>query len=198
VRDVQAARGTALSRSEPDKPTARIRGDAERPRTLLIVAIAAAVVLVDQIAKAIMVATVEGRAPVVIVDGWLQLRVLRNFGAAFSTGTDLPWVFTLFAIVVIAIVVRLSRRSVSTPWAVVLALLLGGAVGNLIDRVLRSRMDGSHPGLGFGGVVDFVDVPWFAVFNVADASLTVAACAVAVLALRQVPMTPPPPAVRED
>jgi signal peptidase II len=159
---------------------------------------AAAVVLVDQITKAIMVATVEGGPPVVLIDGWLQVRVLRNFGAAFSTGTDLPWLFTVFAIVVIAVVLRLSRRSISTPWVVVLALLLGGAVGNLIDRVLRSRIDGTHPGLGFGGVVDFVDVPWFAVFNVADASLTLAACAVAVLALRQVPMSPGAPAVLED
>jgi signal peptidase II len=117
--------------------------------------------------------------------------VLRNFGAAFSFGSGATWLFSAVAIVVTVVVVRTARTLTSTWWAVALGALLGGALGNLIDRLVRA------PGGGRGGVVDYVDVPWFSVFNLADVSLTFAAIGVAVLALKGVPMSEPDPAAAD-
>jgi signal peptidase II len=133
--------------------------------------------------KAIAVALLEQRDPIVLIDGWLQLRVLRNFGAAFSFGSGMTWVFTGIAVVVTFIVIRTARTLVSNWWAVALGALLGGALGNLVDRLLR------EPGGGRGGVVDYLDVPWFSVFNLADVALTFAAIGIAILAVLGVPMT---------
>jgi signal peptidase II len=135
--------------------------------------------------KLIAVEYLEGQDPLVIVEGWLRLRVLRNFGAAFSFGSGATWVFSLVAIVVTIVVVRTARTLTSNWWAVALGALLGGALGNLIDRIVRA------PGGGKGGVVDYFDVPWFSVFNLADVFLTFAAIGVAILALMGVPMSQP-------
>ena len=140
---------------------------------------------IDQLVKVWAVAALEGRDPVVIIEGWFQLRLIRNFGAAFSFGSGATWLFTLVAVVVTIVVVRTARTLTSDAWAWALGALLGGAVGNLIDRLVRD------PGRGRGGVVDYFDVPWFSVFNLADVSLTFAAIGVAILALRGVPMTDP-------
>jgi signal peptidase II len=82
-------------------------------------------------------------------------------------------------------VIKQARSLTSRAWAVALGALLGGAVGNLIDRLTRS------PGAGRGAVVDFVDVKYFSVFNVADVALTLAAVSIAVLAVRGVAMNEP-------
>jgi signal peptidase II len=119
----------------------------------------------------------------VIIEGVLQLRVLRNFGAAFSIGSGATWLFTAVAVVVTVVVVRTARTLTSSRWALALGALLGGALGNLIDRLLR------EPGGGRGGVVDYLDVPWFSVFNFADIALTFAAVGVALLAFSGVPMS---------
>lgn len=152
--------------------------------------VAATIVLLDQVIKAAAVEWLEGRDPIVVIEGLLQLRVIRNFGAAFSFGSGLTLIFTGVAIVVAVIVVRTARTLTSTLWALALGALLGGAVGNLIDRLVRSPQGGQ------GGVVDYVDVPWFSVFNLADVSLTVAAISVALLAIAGVPLSegdsPPP------
>jgi signal peptidase II len=148
--------------------------------------VAATIVAIDQLVKLWAVAALEDRDPVVIIDGWFQLRLIRNFGAAFSFGSGATWLFTLVAIVVTIVVVRTARTLTSDAWAWALGALLGGAVGNLIDRLVRD------PGGGRGGVVDYFDVPWFSVFNLADVSLTFAAVGVAILALRGVPMTDQP------
>ncbi len=111
-----------------------------------------------------MVATLSHRV-VHVVDGVLMLRVLRNSGAAFSIGTSMTIVFTVIAVGVIFFILRTSRQLRSLPWAITLGLLLGGAMGNLTDRLLRS------PGLFRGDVVDWIQLPHWPVFNVADSAI---------------------------
>ncbi len=136
------------------------------------------VVLIDQAAKAWAVRELADGVPIVIVDGFFQLRLFRNPGAAFSFATGTTWVFTIVATVVSVVIVRISRRLGSLGWALALGLLLGGAVGNLLDRLFR------QPGFGRGHVVDFVDLPHLFVFNVADACITGAAVLIGLLGLR--------------
>ena len=108
----------------------------------------------------------------------VQLRIIRNPGAAFSIATGLTWVLTGVAVVVVVVVVRSVRRLGSRGWAVALGLLLGGALGNLTDRLLR------EPGVGRGHVVDFIDYHGLLVGNVADIAIVAAAVLVGLLGLR--------------
>jgi signal peptidase II len=159
-----------------------------RPRLMtLLLALATVVVVVDQASKMLVVARLPENDPVPVIDGWLQLRLVRNPGAAFSLSTGTTWLFTIIACVVVAVIIRIARRLGSTPWAVALGLLLGGALGNLIDRFLR------EPGFARGHVVDFIEYlrfPFisFPVFNVADSCIVTAACLIALLGAREVPI----------
>ena len=108
----------------------------------------------------------------------LTLQVLRNSGAAFSIGTSMTIVFTLIAVGVIFFILRTSRQLRSLPWAVTLGLLLGGATGNLTDRLLRS------PGLFRGDVVDWIQLPHWPVFNVADSAIVCGGVLAVLLAAR--------------
>jgi signal peptidase II len=94
--------------------------------------------------------------------------------------TGVTWVLTVVAVVVVVVVVRSARRLGSAGWAVTLGLLLGGAAGNLTDRLLR------EPGFGRGHVIDFIDYAGLFIGNVADIAIVVAAVAVALQALRGV------------
>jgi signal peptidase II len=136
------------------------------------------VVAADQATKAWAVAALSDGAVIEVVDGLFRLRLFRNPGAAFSFATGTTWVFTIVATVVSVLIVRISRRLGSRSWALALGLLLGGAVGNLIDRLLR------EPGFARGHVVDLFDLPHLFVFNVADASITCAAVLIGWLGLR--------------
>jgi signal peptidase II len=118
-----------------------------------------------------------------VLGGALYLTQLRNVGAAFSFAEGATVLFSLVAVVVAVIIVRTARRLYSTGWAVTLGLVLGGALGNLIDRIFRD------PGVLRGGVVDFLSV--FApdgrvwpVFNVADSAIVCGGILGALLALR--------------
>ena len=113
-----------------------------------------------------------------LLDGLLTLQVLRNSGAAFSIGTSMTIVFSLIAVGVIFFILRTSRRLRSLPWAVTLGLLLGGATGNLTDRLLRS------PGLFRGDVVDWIQLPHWPVFNVADSAIVCGGVLAVLLAAR--------------
>jgi signal peptidase II len=158
---VQAARGTALT----------------RPRLLLLL-LALVTLALDAVTKVLVVATLEGEPPVHVIGDVLTLDVSRNSGAAFSFAQGATVVFTMVAVVVAVVIVRALPRLRSTAWAVTLGLLLGGALGNLVDRLLRD------PGVGRGAVVDFIDVKWFASFNVADSGITVGAVLAVLLSLR--------------
>jgi signal peptidase II len=145
---------------------------------LILFAIAAGVLALDIVSKAIVVATLSDRPPVRLLGGLLTLRESRNSGAAFSIGTSMTVVFTLIAVGVIVFILRTSRRIYSLPWAVALGLLLGGAVGNLTDRIFRS------PGPFRGWVVDWIELPHWPVFNLADSSIVCGGVLMVLIAAR--------------
>jgi signal peptidase II len=154
-----------------------------RPRTRLLLALAAAVLLTDLATKLVVVATIEPGENIRLLGGALYLTQLRNMGAAFSFAEGATLLFSLVAVVVAVVIVRTARRMYSTGWAVTLGLVLGGALGNLIDRIFRD------PGFLRGGVVDFVSVfgpdgSVWPVFNVADSAIVCGGLLGAVLALR--------------
>lgn len=149
-----------------------------RRRVGILLAVAAAVYALDAFTKYLVVAKLTPGDPVHVIGSFLQLTYTRNSGAAFSIGWSYTAVFTLIAIGVIVVILRLSRRLYSGPWAVALGLLLGGAVGNLSDRILRA------PGPFRGWVVDFIQFPHFAIFNLADSAITCGGVLMVLLAFR--------------
>jgi signal peptidase II len=151
-----------------------------RPVVVLAVA-AVAIVLADVISKAVVVAQLAHRAPVTLIPQVLDLELTRNGGAAFSVGTQATVVFTAVATVVAVVIARTAPRLVSSAWAAVLGLLLGGAVGNLIDRFARA------PGPGRGEVVDWIHLHHWPVFNLADSAIVVGAVLAVLLSLRGIP-----------
>ncbi len=144
----------------------------------MLLSIAVAVFAADLISKTIVVATLSHRPPVRLLGGLLTLRVLRNSGAAFSIGTSMTVVFSLIAVGVIIAILRTARRLRSLPWAITLGLLLGGATGNLGDRLFRS------PGLFRGYVVDWIELPHWPVFNLADSCIVCGGILAVLLAAR--------------
>ena len=136
----------------------------------------AVVVVIDQLTKWWVVSSLPGD-PVVVIDGVLQFRYVTNSGAAFSMLQGAGSLIALVAIAVIVFIFVVARRVDWRSEAIALGLVLGGAVGNLIDRVFRG------PGLLDGGVVDWVDFSFFPAFNVADASITVGAGLILLLAV---------------
>ena len=129
--------------------------------------LAVPIVLIDQLTKIWAVTRLEGRPPVPVVGDTVRLLLVRNSGAAFSLGTDSTVVFGVLSTVVVLGLIWFSRSVHSRWWAWGLGLVLGGAAGNLVDRLLRD------PGMLRGHVVDFVSVGWWPVFNVADSCLVV-------------------------
>jgi signal peptidase II len=146
-----------------------------RRRLALVYAIALAVLVLDQTTKWLVIERLAGRAPVDVIGTFVQLRYTTNPGGAFSLLTGFPLFFGLMAIGVIVAITVYARRITSGPTLFTLGLLLGGALGNFADRLLRGD------GLLNGEVVDFVDVGSFPVFNVADSCITVGAILLAIL-----------------
>ena len=152
-----------------------------RPRRIgILVAVATGIFTADLITKTIVVATLSHRQPARLLGGLLTLRVLRNSGAAFSIGTSMTVVFTLIAVAVIIAILRTARHLHSLPWAITLGLLLGGAAGNLGDRLFRS------PGPLRGHVVDWIELPHWPVFNLADSAIVCGGIVAVLLAVRGV------------
>jgi signal peptidase II len=124
----------------------------------------------DLATKTIVVARVDPEEPVRLLGGLLTLRLIRNAGAAFSQGERFTYVFAITAIVVLGfVIIRLMPRLGHPGWSVALGLLCAGVSGNLIDRLFRP------PGVLRGHVVDFLQLPYFAIFNVADMCITASA-----------------------
>ncbi len=164
--------------------------DRARRRTCLwtLAGVAVGAVLLDRLTKAWVVAELKpriesGEGPIVLLGGLLKFTYVENTGAAFSIGAGYTWIFSIVAVVVTIIILRTSRRLGSMWWAVALGGLLGGLLGNLIDRLTRP------PSFGLGYVVDFIQLPNFAVFNVADMFITCSAVLMVVLALRGIEIT---------
>ena len=171
---MQATRGAAVAAS----------GDQSAPRrTVLLLLTALVVLVVDVVTKVVVVATMEHEShpPIHVLGDVLQIVYTRNSGAAFSVGGGATILFSLVAVAVVVVIIRQARRLVSGPWAVTLGLLLGGALGNLVDRVLRD------PAPFRGHVVDWIQLPHWPVFNIADSAIVVGGCLAVLLASRGVP-----------
>ncbi len=145
---------------------------------LLAVGIAVAGVALDQATKALAIARLDPEQPISLLGGLLTLRLIRNPGAAFSMGEQFTVVLTCIAIAaLIGVSGWLLPKVRHVGWAVATGCLLAGIVGNLIDRLFR------EPSPFHGHVIDFLQLPNFAIFNVADMFITAAAVLVIWLSL---------------
>lgn len=144
----------------------------ERPssaRWWLLLSVAVVALLADQLSKAWAVSALDGGRIIDLV-GSLRLRLTLNYGSAFSIGNGRGALISILALVVVAVLLATGRRERSVRMAIALGLVVGGAVGNLADRAFRAG-----DGVLGGGVVDFIDLQWWPVFNLADASIVVGA-----------------------
>lgn len=176
---MQAEAGTTLT---PESPDAATPPQHRRALFWVVLGIAAVWVGLDQLTKTWAESALTRGEPVDLVPGFLDLYLVHNPGAAFSMATNATAVLTVLAVGVASYIVWSARRLGSIAWSIGLGLLLGGAVGNLVDRLVRD------PGIGQGHVVDFLrftnfPVIDFPVFNVADIGITSAAVLIALLAL---------------
>lgn len=155
-----------------------------RRLTVGLTAVAAVVLVGDQLSKWAAESLLSTSEPTRWFLGeLLGWRLIYNPGAALSIGTSFTWVLTLIAVGVVVTIVRISRRLVSRTWALALGLLLGGALGNLGDRLFRD------PGFARGHVVDFINYADFFVGNVADIAIVVAAVLIGYLSFRGTPLS---------
>jgi signal peptidase II len=170
---VQAAGGATLNADEPAGATATAPARGHTRAALAVLGLTAALaVTLDQVVKALATHHLTEREPVRVLGGLIYLSLLRNGGAAFSLGSRYTWVFPVITVAVIGWIVWMGRRLRSVPWAIALGLVLGGALGNLTDRLFRA------PGPFQGHVVDMISLfaPYgrgFAIFNIADSCLTI-------------------------
>jgi signal peptidase II len=163
-----------MSRTPAPRASAR-----SRRLTALAAVLTAAVLAADQLTKWWATsALVEGGEPVRLVGDLLSFRLIFNPGAALSIGNGMTGVLTVVVVAVVVVIVRQMRRIGSRGWAVALGMLLGGALGNLVDRLAR------EPGFARGHVVDFIDYAGFFVGNVADIAIVAAAALIILLSLR--------------
>lgn len=153
-------------------------GSGRTRRIGVLLAVASIAYLLDLVSKAIVVAELEHHAPIEVIGTLLQFEAVRNAGAAFGMGQALTVVFTAIAVTVIVVIARIARKLYSAPWAIALGLLLGGALGNLTDRIFRS------PGVFRGAVVDFIAPAHFAVFNLADTAIVCGGVLIVILSFR--------------
>lgn len=166
---MQATRGASLTRDQAS-------------RLGLLWSIAIVAWLVDLGTKVLAVRELSDRAPVEVVGSLLRLNLIRNPGAAFSTGTSLTPVIAVFAVVAFVVVVVLATRVRTAGWAWALGLLLAGIAGNLTDRLFR------EPGPLRGHVIDFLQLPHWPIFNVADICINAAAVLIVIQSVRGVPL----------
>jgi signal peptidase II len=157
-----------------------------RPRRLVLMSLFAGFAVFayvfDQLTKLWVTSTMVEGERIPVLPPLLHWYYIRNSGAAFSIGENVTWVFTIImSVVSIAILFQL-RRLGSAWWALALGLLLGGALGNLTDRVFR------EPSFAMGHVVDFIQLPNFAIFNIADSAVVSAVAIICILTLRGIGM----------
>ncbi|BCW70552.1 signal peptidase II [Arthrobacter sp. NicSoilB8] len=153
-----------------------------RPRRaalfVLFAAFAVFAYVFDQLTKLWVTSTMTEGERIPVFPPLLHWFYIRNSGAAFSIGENVTWVFTIImAAVSVAILLQL-RKLGSLWWALALGLLLGGALGNLTDRLFR------EPSFAMGHVVDFIQLPNFAIFNIADSAVVSAVVIICLLTLR--------------
>ncbi len=168
-----------MTTSSPETPDSTGTG---RNRTgmaaIVMLALAAAALVADQLTKLWVVRTMTEGQITDVLPPLLRWHFIRNPGAAFSIGTDFTWVFTIIMVLVSGFLVYLMFKVRSLAWATALGLVLGGALGNLTDRLFRA------PSFGQGHVVDFIAFPNFAIFNIADSCVVCGVILVCLLTLR--------------
>ncbi|MPZ82877.1 MAG: signal peptidase II [Actinophytocola sp.] len=153
------------------------------PRRGWLFAVVAPVVLVaDIITKILAIAALAGEPPARVLGGLVYLQIVRNPGAAFGMATGMTWLLTCVALAVVVAIIWIMPKLRSVGWAIGLALVLAGALGNLIDRFFR------EPGPLRGHVVDFVSVfqpngDFFPVFNIADSAIVCGGILIVLMAL---------------
>lgn len=175
---MQAARGASLNGDDTQPASSADGVPHPRRRLRLFAGVAALAYAADVISKVVAVELLSDRPPVTVIPGVLDLMLVRNSGAAFSIATGLTAVLTVIAVAVCVVVIRVARRLRNPTWAVALGLMLGGALGNLTDRFLRD------PGPMRGHVVDFLALPNWPVFNLADSCVCVAAALIVIQSFR--------------
>ncbi|MFY1637537.1 signal peptidase II [Solwaraspora sp. WMMB335] len=168
-REVDRKPGVPAPDAGTADPAARPAG---RHASRVLAVVAVLVLLVDLGTKQVALSLLADREPVRLLGGALYLTLIRNSGAAFNLGSGYTWIFPLVTVVVVGWIGWLARGLRSVPWAVALGLILGGALGNLLDRVFRA------PGPFLGHVVDMFSVfhprgQVFPIFNAADSALVV-------------------------
>ncbi|WP_304454242.1 signal peptidase II [Nocardiopsis sp. YSL2] len=150
-----------------------------RPRRfVLLLLVALTAILVDLATKQWVLSTFSEGESVDVIGSFLQFTLVFNTGAAFSLGTGYTWVFTIIASCVVLVIAYIGRRVRSVWWGVTLGLMMGGAAGNLVDRFFRD------PAPFHGAVVDFIRLPNYPVFNIADSCVVVGAILVVVLTFK--------------
>jgi signal peptidase II len=137
-------------------------------RQLLVAGLVVGIVLLDQVTKVWVVAALSDE-PQSIIGDTVELRLSRNPGGAFSILTGFTPLLAVLAVIVAIVLVRVAQRMTDPVMLVALSLVLGGAVGNLLDRIFRA------PGFLRGEVVDFIRIGAFPSFNVADSAITIGA-----------------------
>ena len=137
--------------------------------------------ILDLATKIWAVSTLSERSNVKVFGSFFQLTLIRNPGAAFSFATGATIFLTLFSIIVLLTIFYFSPRITSKGWAVVLGLVTGGILGNLIDRIFR------EPGVLRGHVIDWMQLPNWPIFNIADSAIVIAALLAMVLTARNIP-----------
>ena len=155
---------------------------AVRSRLAVLFVTAVLVYAADVVTKIVAVSRLEHHRPVEVLGTFFRFDFTRNPGAAFSLGVGMTLVFSCISIGVIVAVLKTAKRLGSSAWATVFGLVLGGALGNLTDRIFRD------PGFLRGHVVDFLHLTHWPIFNVADMAFTAAGVIVVLLVMRNIPL----------
>lgn len=149
------------------------------PRQIFL--IAWSIFVIDFLTKSWAVSFLSERAPIQLIGEFLQLTFVRNSGAAFGLATGATILLSLFAIAVGATIIRYAALVNSRGWIIVMGAVLGGVMGNLTDRIFRA------PGFLRGFVIDWIEIPYWPVFNIADTAIFTATCIAIVLTAKNIP-----------
>jgi signal peptidase II len=148
--------------------------------------LAAFIWIVDYSTKVWALNNLRQVEPIKVIGSILQLRLVFNPGAAFSFGTSFTFIFTILALIAVGVIAYYAIKIAHKWWAAVLGLALGGVLGNLTDRIFR------EPSIFNGHVIDWIELPNFPVFNVADMAIVAAALVSVLLIAKEIPPFAPP------
>ena len=137
--------------------------------------------ILDLATKLWAVSTLSHRSDIKVIGSFFKLTLVRNSGAAFSLAEGATIFLSIFGILFLCAILYFSPRITSKGWAVVLGLVMGGILGNLVDRIFR------EPGVLRGHVIDWMQLPNWPIFNIADSAIVIAALIAMVLTARNIP-----------